>query len=82
MQRSTERVIPCMPLARLCMEIGQDFKTDLCYSPVAINLLGELLETYLVGLFEDSNLNAIHGRRKAVEPRDIQLALRIRGERS
>ena len=71
-----------MPLTRLCMEIGQDFKCELNYSPVAINLLGELLETYLVGLFEDSNLNAIHGKRMAVEPMDIQLARRIRGERS
>ena len=82
MQRSTERVIPCMLLARLCMEIGQDFRTDLYYSPVAINLLGEILETYLVGLFEDSNLQAIHGKRMDVEPKDIQLARRIRGERS
>jgi len=82
MQRSTERVIPCMPLARLCMEIGQDFKTDLYFSPVAINLLDELLETYLVGLFEDSNLQAIHGKRIVVEPKDIQMARRIRGERS
>ena len=82
MQISTERVIPFKPLARLCMEIGQDFKTDLYFSPVAINLLGELLEVYLVGLFEDSNLNAIHGKRMAVEPMDIQLARRIRGERS
>ena len=82
MQRSTERVIPFKPLARLCMEIGQDFKTDLYFSPVAINLLGELLEAYLVGLFEDSNLQAIHGKRIVVEPKDIQMARRIRGERS
>ena len=85
MQRSAERVIPCIPLARLCMEIGQDFKTDLYFSPVCIiviNLLDELLETYLVGLFEDSNLQAIHGKRIVVEPKDIQMARRIRGERS
>ena len=82
MQTCEERVIPCMPLARLCMEIGQDFKTDLYFSPVAINLLDELLETYLVGLFEDSNLQAIHGTGIAVEPKDIQMARRIRGERS
>ena len=81
MQRSTGRVIPFMPLTRLCMEIGQDFKCELNYSPVAINLLGELLETYLVGLFEDSNLQAIHGERMAVVAKDIQMALRIRGER-
>jgi histone H3 len=82
MQTCEERVIPCMPLARLCMEIGQDFKTDLYFSPVAINLLDELLETYLVGLFEDSNLQAIHGKRIDVRCQDIQIARRIRGERS
>ena len=82
MQRSTERVIPCMPLARLCMEIAQDYKTNLYFSPVAIKILDELLETYLVGLFEDSNLQAIHGKRIVVEPKDIQMARRIRGERS
>jgi len=64
------------------MEIGQDFKTDLYFSPVAINLLDKLLETYLVGLFTDSNLQAIHGTGIAVEPKDIQMARRIRGERS
>ena len=74
MQTSTERVIPCMPFARICMEIAQDYMTDLYFSPVAINLLGELLETYLVGLFEVSNLNAIRSERSAVEPKDIQLA--------
>ena len=82
MQRSTERVIPCILLTRLCMEIGQNFKTDLCFSPGAINLLGEFLEIYLVGLFENSILNAIRGERIAVEPKDIQMARRIRGERS
>lgn len=81
MQRSTERVIPYMPLARLCMEIAQDFKADLYFSPVAINLLDELLETYLVGLFEDCNLMAIHGKRIEVWPKDVQMARRIRGER-
>jgi histone H4 len=81
MQRSTERVIPCKPLARLCMEVGQEFKSDLCFSPVAINLIGERLEIYLVGLFEDSNLNAIRDERIAVNSKDILTARRIRGER-
>lgn len=35
---------------------------------------------YLVGLFEDTNLCAIHAKRVAIMPKDIQLARRIRGE--
>ncbi|KAJ1271265.1 hypothetical protein BS78_06G116000 [Paspalum vaginatum] len=37
---------------------------------------------YLVGLFEDTNLCAIHANRVTIMPKDIQLATRIRGERA
>ena len=36
----------------------------------------------MVGLFEDTNLCAIHDKRATVPPRDLQLARRLRGERS
>ena len=35
----------------------------------------------LQGLFEDTNLAAIHAKRVTIQPKDIQLARRIRGER-
>ncbi|KFO18181.1 Histone H2B type 2-F [Fukomys damarensis] len=41
----------------------------------------EASEAYLVGLFEDTNLCAIHAKRVTIMPKDIQLARRIRGER-
>ena len=41
-----------------------------------------ITEAYLVGLFEDSYLCAIHAKRVTIMPRDIQLARRIRGERN
>ena len=44
--------------------------------------LQEAREAYLVGLFEDTNLCAIHAKRVTIMPKDIQLARRIRGERS
>jgi histone H3 len=34
-----------------------------------------------VGLFEDTNLCAIHAKRVTIMPKDMQLARRIRGER-
>ncbi|KAK3205855.1 hypothetical protein Dsin_019901 [Dipteronia sinensis] len=44
--------------------------------------LQEAAEAYLVGLFEDTNLCAIHARGVTIIPKDIQLARRIRGERA
>ena len=44
--------------------------------------LQEASEAYLVALFEDTNLCAIHARRVTIFPKDMQLARRIRGERS
>jgi hypothetical protein len=42
----------------------------------------EAAETYMVGLFEDTNLCAIHGNRVTVMKKDLILARRIRGERA
>ena len=43
--------------------------------------LQESAEAYLVGLFEDTNLCAIHAKRVTIMTKDLQLARRIRGER-
>ncbi|OTF79118.1 histone H3-like protein [Euroglyphus maynei] len=53
-------------------------------SSLAIRLewMLEASEAYLVGLFEDTNLCAIHAKRVTIMPKDIQLARRIRGERA
>jgi hypothetical protein len=44
--------------------------------------LQEAAEAYLVGLFEDVVLTAIHAKRVTIMPKDITLARRLRGERS
>lgn len=74
--------IGMLPFQRLIREIGQDYKTDLRFSKEAMTLLQYAAEHYLVKLLEDANLNAIHAKRQKIEPKDIQLARRIRGERS
>merc|ERR1712072_928177 len=63
-------------------EIAQDFKSDLRFQSSAVLALQEASEAYLVGLFEDTNLCAIHAKRVTIMPKDIQLARRIRGERA
>lgn len=45
----------------------------------AIAALQEAAEAQLVGLFEDANICAIHGKRVTIMPKDLQLARRIRG---
>lgn len=81
-QKSTELLIRKLPFQRLVREIAQDFKSDLRFQGSAILALQEAAEAYLVGLFEDTNLCAIHAKRVTIMPKDIQLARRIRGERS
>ena len=39
-------------------------------------------EAYLIGLFEDTLLCAVHAKRVTIMPKDMQLARRIRGERA
>ncbi len=81
-QKSTELLIRKLPFQRLVREIAQDFKTDLRFQSSAIGALQESAEAYLVSLFEDTNLAAIHAKRVTIQPKDIQLARRLRGERS
>nr|XP_041569802.1 uncharacterized protein LOC105758485 [Taeniopygia guttata] len=62
-QKSTELLIRKLPFQRLVREIAQDFKTDLRFQSSAVMALQEASEAYLVGLFEDTNLCAIHAKR-------------------
>lgn len=80
-QKSTELLIRKLPFQRLLREIAQDFKTALRFQAAAVAALQESAEAYLVDLFEDTNLCAIHGKRVTIMPKDMHLARRIRGER-
>lgn len=78
-QKSTDLLIPLAPFARLVREVGADMKTDLRWQSSALAALQEAAEMYTTGLFEDSNLCAIHAKRVTITPKDIQLVRRIRG---
>ena len=62
--------------------LSRILQTDLRFQSHAVLALQEAAEAYLVGLFEDTNLCAIHAKRVTIMPKDIQLARRIRGERA
>ncbi|KAM0019047.1 putative transcription factor Hap3/NF-YB family [Helianthus debilis subsp. tardiflorus] len=77
-QKTTELLIRKAPFQRLVREIAQALKSDLRFQSHAVLALQEAAEAYLVGLFEDTNLCAIHAKRVTIMAKDIQLALRIR----
>ena len=83
-QKSTELLIRKLPFQRLVREIAQDMKGmkgHYRFQSTALLAIQEASEAYLVGLFEDTNLCAIHAKRVTIMPKDIQLARRIRGDR-
>ncbi len=83
-QQSTDLLILKLPFARLVREIALDVlparaAQDLRWQSQAIQALQEASEAFLVHLFEDTNLCAIHAKRVTIMQKDIQLARRIRG---
>ena len=59
-QKSTELLIRKLLFQRLVREIAQECNKDIRFQTSAIWALQEATEAYLVGLFEDTNLAAIH----------------------
>mmetsp|Transcript_2253 Transcript_2253/g.3342 ORF Transcript_2253/g.3342 Transcript_2253/m.3342 type:complete len:137 (+) Transcript_2253:24-434(+) len=79
-QESTDLLIRRLPFARLVREIQMSMsRVAFRWQGSAILALQEAAEAHLVGLFEDANLCAIHGKRVTLMPKDLQLARRIRG---
>ena len=82
LQRTTDLLIRRLPFQRLVRDVAQEFKPNVRFQAQAVLALQEAAEAYLVGLFEDTNLCAIHAKRVTIMPKDMQLARRIRGERA
>ncbi|KAL4976133.1 histone-fold-containing protein [Aspergillus desertorum] len=83
-QRSYDLLLRKLPFARLVREVALDILpaevgAELRWQSHAIQALQEAAEAFLVHLFEDTNLCAIHAKRVTIMQKDIQLARRIRG---
>ena len=88
-QQSTECLVKRSPFQKLIREISQEYRVcpegpgtpsiQVRFQSTVIAALQEAAENFIVGLFEDMNLLAVHAKRVTVMPRDIRLALRIRG---
>ena len=78
-QKSTELLIRKLPFQRLLREIAQNIKHDLRFQSTAILALQEAAEDYLVKMFQQVNVCAIHGGRVTIQPKDVTLWRRIKG---
>ena len=81
-QKTTELLIRKAPFQRVVREIAQKMfpNKDLRFQSLAVLALHEASEAYMVGMFEDTNLCALHAKRVTIMPRDMLLARRLRGE--
>lgn len=81
-QKDVNLLIRKAPFIRLVREIAQEFKKvgeGVRIQASALDALQEASEAYLVQLFEDTNLCAIHAKRVTIMPKDVSLARRIKG---
>ena len=80
-QRSTENLIKRNPFQKLIREISQEYRicpdgpgtpsVQAHFQSTAIAALQEAAENFIIGLFEDVNLLAIHARHVNIMPHDI-----------
>ena len=79
-QKSTELLLRKGPLQRLVREIAGDYVGEKKFQSQALMALQEATESFMVSMFEDSNLCALHAKRVTIMPKDMVLARRIRGD--
>ena len=86
LQKRTELLIRKLPFQRLAREIANEMigssyaPSGLRWRPEAVEALQEAAEAYLISIFQDTNLEAIHAKRVTTMVKDMQLARRVRGE--
>ena len=80
-QKTTELLIRKAPFQRVVRDIALKYKKDVRFQSTAVLALQEASEAYMVGMFEDTNLAALHAKRVTILPRDLALARRLRGDK-
>lgn len=80
-QNSTDFLIAKAPFRRLVREIVSNLKESFRMSPTCVEALQESTELYVTSVLADANLCTLHANRVTIYPKDIQLALKLRGER-
>ena len=69
-----------LPSVNWVREITQEQRGNLRFQVLALLALQEVVEAYVVNLFEDANLCVIHTKHVTLMPKDVKLACRIWGD--
>jgi histone H3 len=80
LQKGTDLLLRKLPFQRLVREIASEQAQDLQFQSQAMAALQEATEAYMISLFEDCNLCALHAKRVTIMPKDMTLARRLRGD--
>lgn len=80
-QKGTEMLLRKLPFQRLVRELAQAEKEGVRFQASAVLAMQEATEAYMINLFADTCMCTIHGGRVTIMPRDLQLALRLRGDK-
>uniref|UniRef100_A0AC35U995 Histone domain-containing protein n=1 Tax=Rhabditophanes sp. KR3021 TaxID=114890 RepID=A0AC35U995_9BILA len=76
LQETKTLLIPKAPIYRLVREIMQNMTSNRetkRITPDALNALHEASEAFLIGMFEQSNMLAMHGKRETIMVKDVTL---------
>ena len=79
-KKSTDLLIQKLPFRRLVRELALDIDNQKRFQESALRAIQEAAEAYIVSLLEEANLCAIHAKRITIQPKDLQLAKRLRGQ--
>lgn len=77
-QKGTQLLVPRAPFSRLVREIASRLSPDFRFTRTALEALQEAAEAYIVGVMEDTQFCAVHGKRVTIFAKDMQLAARLR----
>lgn len=78
-QKSVDLLVRKLPFQRYVKSTIQSQKVDVRFQGAAMAALHEAFEAYLVSLFEDAHLCAVHANRVTVMAKDVNLVVKLRG---
>ncbi|KAK0557787.1 Core histone H2A/H2B/H3/H4 [Tilletia horrida] len=79
-QQTTELLIRKRSFQLLARDLAQWYRPDIRFQSSALQAMQEATEAFIVQLFVDTCDAACHAKRKTIQPKDMDLARRIRGD--
>ena len=79
LQKGTDLLIGKAPFNRVVHQVAEARMNDVRFQAGAVEALQHTAEDFLIELFEEAQVAALHAKRVTVMDKDIRLAVRMRG---